>query len=128
MWLAFALITALCCIDYMYFTEGWGAILMNDRQRKVAHVFILLAIVLVGYWGWFRHPMQWLKKVWVWSHMLSLALLITIGISCYLFGYMDKALLKKIGDLRLFFCSPVPYFMLYILSRITLSLQAVTSK
>ena len=128
MWLAFTGVVLLCCIDYMYFTEGWGAILMDDKTRKFAHLAILLAIIPVGYIGWYRHPVLWLKKVWVWSHIISISAIVLVGAICYAIGYFDKALLKKIGDLRLFFCSPVPYFMLYILSVISRSMPQVAQK
>jgi hypothetical protein len=128
MWLAFAAIIILCCIDYVYLSEGVGAIHMSDSTRKIAHLVILGLIVPVGYMGWYAHPMQWIKKVWLWTHILSLALIIGVGIFCYAIGYHDKVFLKKIGDFRLFFCSPVPYFMLYVLSVISKNLPQAVQK
>ena len=128
MWLAFASIVILCCIDYAYFTEGLGAIYMDDRTRKLAHLAILLGIIPVGYWGWQRHPLTWLKKVWLWSHLLSLSTLVIAGGLCYLAGFYNEAFLKKIGDIRLFFCSPVPFFVLNILSVISPHLPDAVKK
>lgn len=128
MWLAFATVIVLCCVDYVYLSEGMGAINMDDRTRKIAHLLILAAIVPVGYMGWYHHPMKWIRKVWLWSHLLSLVTIIGIGVLCYIIGYHDKQFLKKIGDFRLFFCSPVPYFMLYVLSVISKNLPQTVQK
>ena len=127
-WLAFALIMILCWIDHAYLSEGLDAIYMNDRIRKLGHLAILLAIIPVGYWGWSAHPFTWLRKVWLWSHLLSLSFIVIIGATCYLSGFRDETLLKKIGDIRMFFCSPVPFFMLYILSVISARLPDTVKK
>lgn len=127
-WLSFLFVVALCCIDYAYLSEGMGAILMNDMYRKLGHLIILFAIIAIGYWEWKGHPVQWLKKVWLWSHLLSVLLIVIVGALCYAVGFFDKAFLKKIGDIRLFFCSPVPFFILYILSVISDRLPEMAKK
>lgn len=128
MWLALLAILALCTADHVYFTEGRGAQSLSDGVRKVAHISILAAIIPVGYLGWRRHPQQWLKRVWLWSHLCALSAVVLAGAACYSLGYYDKALLKKLGDIRLFFCSPVPYLVLYLLSLISGNLGVAPQK
>ena len=119
LWLSFGVVLALCCVDYAYFTEGTGAQGMSDAARKIAHLAILTAIIPAGYWGWAAQTVHWPKTIWLWSYVGSLSAIVGIGIACYLLGFRNEAFLKKIGDLRLFFCSPLPFLALYILSRIS---------
>lgn len=119
MWLCFAIIVVLCWLDYSLFTEGTHAFLISDSKRKLAHVGMLALIIATGYLGWSSHPFRWLKTVWLYVNIIPVVLITLVGIICYKVGYTDKQFLKSLGDLRLFFCSPVPYFMFYILSVIT---------
>lgn len=128
MWSVFVIIIFLSSIDHVYFTEGAGAEGLDDRFRKVAHLFILLAIVPVGYLGWKHHPVKWLKKAWLWSHMVSLSAIVGAGVVCYAFDYFDYDFLRKLREIRFFFCSPVPYFILYILSVISQNTPGVVNK
>lgn len=127
-WTGFTIIILVCCIDYMYLTEGTGAIALADKFRKLGHIGILLCIIPAGYWAWYKHPMQWLRKVWLTSYVVCLVVTVGVGAICYAVGYHDKALLKKIGDIRLFFCSPVPFFMLYVLVLVTKNLPEIAKK
>jgi hypothetical protein len=118
-WLGFLLLLILFSIDNFYFTEGRGAQGLSDSSRKVAHTLILFAIIPAGYLAWQRHPMQWLKRLWLWTHLPSILGIVGIGLVCYAAGYHDKAFLKKIGDIRLFFCSPAPFFIFCVLATIS---------
>jgi len=124
MWLSFAVIVVLCWLDYSLFTEGKEALNMSDSKRKLAHTGLLALIIIVGYAGWYFHPIKWIKPVWLCVNIVPVGLLLLTGAVCYKTGFTDKQFLKTLGDLRLFFCSPVPFFMFYILSVITTRVAA----
>jgi hypothetical protein len=119
MWLCFVVIVVLCWLDYSLFTEGKEAFLISDSRRKLAHTGMLALIIATGYVGWLFHPAKWLKTVWLYANIIPIVLILLTGMICYQVGYADKQFLKTLGDLRLFFCSPVLYFMFYILSVIS---------
>jgi hypothetical protein len=118
-WLAFSAIIILCWLDYSLFTEGHSAFIMTDSKRKLAHIAMLILVVAAGYIGWLFHPQRWLKSVWLYVNIVPIVLLLTAGIICYDAGIADKQFLKPLGNLRLLLCSPVLYFIFYILSVIT---------
>lgn len=126
-WTCFTLILILCCIDYAVFTEGPGARAMPDQVRKIAHFIILILITAVGYAGWKQHPVKWLTSLWVSFFVTGIFILLCIGFLHSRFHF-SEAFMKTISDIRLFFCSPVPYFILYLLSVITRREQEMLKK
>lgn len=116
-WLIFVLVTALCWVDYQYFTEG-HANSISPIARQAGHIAILLAILPIGYIGYKNHPMSWIKKLWLVSYSLVIAIIGIIGLLQWQLQLFGTAFLDQVSSLRLFFCSPVPYFLLYILGNI----------
>lgn len=116
-WSMFALIVALCCADYQLFTEG-EAHIYSPIIRQAGHIAILVAIIPVGYLGWKNHPVQWIKKIWLYSYVLFAAFVVCIGLVQYKYALFNTPILDRVSSMRLFFCSPVPYFMLYVLQKV----------
>ena len=116
-WLIFIFVTTLCWVDYQYFTEG-HANSISPLSRQIGHIVILLAILPVGYLGWKNHPMAWIKTLWLMSYTIVIAIICVIGMLQWRLQLFGTGFLDQVSNLRLFFCSPVPYFLLYILGNV----------
>lgn len=114
--LSIILVFAICWIDYQYFTELPMAASVPDPVRKFFHFFVLIILIPVGYWGWNNHPQQWIKKIWLIAYIFSIAVMLILGLIEWKFKVFNIHFLKDVGDFRLFFSSPVPFFILYALS------------
>lgn len=111
----FLLVTLLSWADYQYFTEGY-AHNYTPMARQAGHIAMLAMIIPAGYLGWKEHSRKWIKEIWLHGYLIALAVIIFAGAAQYRFELFSISVLDGISSLRLFFCSPVPYFMLYILS------------
>lgn len=117
-WPAFLLVLLLCWLDYQFFTEGLQAHMMSPIKRGLMHLVILASITAVGYWGWNIHPMQWIKKVWLFAYVVVILVVAGIRGLQAAYGIFGPDFLDGIFGLRIFFCSPAPFFILYLLARI----------
>src|ERR1700744_4903108 len=66
-WAALILISALCWIENAYFTEANN---VEEARRKVLHIVFLVAIMLLGYWAWYKQPVKWPGKIWLMVYLL----------------------------------------------------------
>jgi hypothetical protein len=112
-------ITAICFIDYQYFSEGMEVRTMNPVYRQAGHLAILLAIIPIGYWGWKDFPLTWPKRLWVLSYVSAIAILSVIGIIQWQTQIFSIGFLDRVGDARLFFGSPLAFLVLYMLTKIS---------
>ena len=116
-WLIFALVTFISWIDQQYFTEG-HALQYTAFTRQVGHTITLICIVPIGYMGWKNHPVKWFGRLWLYSYLLVIGFITIIGTVQWKTGYFTTELLDSVSSMRIFFCSPVPSFMLYIMHRV----------
>jgi len=110
--LAMAVILLLCIADYTMLSEGMYARAMNDQYRKLGHIAVQLLITITGYAGLGKQNHKWLKNVWLVISIIPLLLLPFMAIICRMENADTPALMKQLGDIRLFFCSPVPFFII----------------
>ncbi len=116
-WIAFVLLTAICFVDYQYFTEGVAVNNISPQKRQLFHLLIFVIIIPIGYWGWAKHPFLWLRKFWLVIYFSVLGLLLVAGgvqATTHIFGV---AVLDFFSSIRLFFTSPMPYLILLFFSR-----------
>lgn len=125
LWSYFFVILILCCLDYQFFTEGLRAHLMAAYKRQTMHLLILGGITAAGYMAWFKHPLQWPKKLWRLAYVVAIALIGAIGLLQWQSHLFGPAFLDGIFGLRIFFCSPAPFFVVYLLTRINTSFAPV---
>lgn len=116
-WFIFVLIITFTWIDYQYFTEG-HALHYSPFVRQAGHLFILFCLIPLGYWGWAKYPIKWFSKLWLYSYLVILISIGTIGLIQWKTALFSVDFLDHVSSLRMFFCSPVPFFMLYILHRV----------
>lgn len=119
-WLAFSIIVVLSWLDYQYFTEG-HADFFPAVIRQAGHLMALTLILPTGYWGWAKQAAAWPKRVWLYSYTLTIMIVGVIGLVQWKTELFGVGFLDSVSSLRLFFGSPVPYFMMYILYTITLN-------
>ena len=116
-WLGLIILTSICWIDYQYFSEGYTVRAIPDITRKLMHVLFLIMVIPIGYWGWARHPLPWIKSFWLIIYTSVLILLLIFGLIDVL-GHPFSPELKDVvsKDIRLFFTSPMPYLILFLIS------------
>lgn len=116
LWLGLLLVTILAFTDFQYFSEVQSARAIPLNIRRIGHISILILILVSGYWGWYKHPLKWPKRLWAFTYILGIVCLAILGIISKTTGILDKGILDRIYEVRLFFCSPLPYLMLLVLT------------
>lgn len=109
--LALLIIVVLAWVELQQYSE---AVNVPEQTRKVAHILFLVFIMLVGYWGWFAHPMRWLKNAWLLAYATVLAIIVGFGIIHWKVYQFSIGFLDQISLLRIFFSSPVPFLVLVV--------------
>ncbi|MBS1771885.1 MAG: hypothetical protein JST82_03435 [Bacteroidetes bacterium] len=115
-WLSFIAVTLLSWIDNQYYTEGL-AHYHTPFQRQIAHIIILAMFIPVGYWGWRTNPIHWFRKAWLILYSTVTVIIGIIGLYEWKKGGLSLEFLDSVSVVRQFFCSPAPYFILYVLQR-----------
>ena len=110
------LITLICFIDYQYFSEGMDVRKMNPLYRQVGHLAILMCTAAIGYWAWKKHPFSWTGSLWLIAYTAAIVVITIIGLAQWQTGFFSKNFLDRVSDARLFFGSPLPFFILYMLT------------
>jgi hypothetical protein len=121
-WLIFLLVTILSWIDNQYFTEGLS-LQRPDLTRQIGHLIVLILIIPVGYIGWNTLTEKWPRNTWTYSYLFILVLIGSAGLIQLKTHFFTTAYLDMISSIRQFFCSPMPYFIIYILHRVTTRTQ-----
>lgn len=117
-WIALVAITIVCFIDYQFFTEGYSVRRISPLVRQVAHFIVLLAVIPIGWWAWKDHPMQWLKKLWLYPYITVLAFIAIVGVLKTTLDMFGEEFLDWVTTVRYLFNSPMPHVFLYMLSLI----------
>ncbi len=116
-WLMFTVIILLSWIDNQYFTEGW-ALQIESSTRLIGHVITFALIIPVGYIGCKNYTEKWFANVWLYSYSIIFILMLLSGFIQMKTNFFTTSYLDYISTIRQFFCSPVPYFVLYVLYRV----------
>lgn len=117
-WLALGLITIVCFLDYQLFTEGYAVRRISPVVRQAGHFAVLLAVIPIGWWAWKEHPMQWLKRLWLYAYSAALVFIVLVGALKSLTDLLTDDFLDWVTTVRFFFTGPLPHLLLYMLSRI----------
>lgn len=116
-WGMFAVICILSWVDYQVFTEG-SAMSFAPSVRQMGHLSILILLAPIGYIGCLQYGFKVLKYWWLLGYAACISLLIVTGGVQMEWQLFNTPFLDRMSAMRLFFCSPVPYFMLYIINTI----------
>ncbi|RYE25906.1 MAG: hypothetical protein EOP51_02425 [Sphingobacteriales bacterium] len=110
-WLCLVLIIVLAWIELQFFTEASN---VAEYTRQIAHILFLLAIMGVGYYVWAKSTVKWLKVVWVATYVFVLLLVFGIG-ALNRVVHFNIDFLDEIHQVRVFFSSPIPFLMTWVL-------------
>lgn len=122
-WGCALLIALIFLIDGQLFSEGYRVRVLPTAFRQAAHLILLGLVTFIGCKGWANQPAQWVKKFWLLSYLAVIALLLVIGVIQYLFQPFSTDFLDVIGGIRLFFTSPMPYLVLFLLTRLVVNMD-----
>lgn len=117
-WVALFAITLVCFIDYQMFTEGYDVRKLSSTTRQIGHLAVYIAVIPIGYWAWYKHPMKWLKQLWLITYLSILAFIVLAGALKVFNIIQNDDFHDWVTTVRFFFCTPMPHILLYMLSRI----------
>ena len=87
--------------------------------RYIIYFSWLLLTASIGYAAWHHQPHLWIKQVWITAYALAVILLLLLGIIDLLIVPFTMAQKKYIQTFRLFFQSPVPFVIIYLVAKQT---------
>jgi UDP-N-acetylmuramyl pentapeptide phosphotransferase/UDP-N-acetylglucosamine-1-phosphate transferase len=105
------IIVAISWIELEYYSEPPN---IPETTRKIAHFVGLIAVMLVGYIGWYSNRIKWMKKVWLFTYMLMLFIILGVGFIEWKYDVFSTSFLDEIRNIRTFFSSPVPFLICWV--------------
>lgn len=124
-YLSLIIIIALSWIENQYITESVG---VEAVKRKLLHFIFLAGIQVTGYAYWFKHSLSWMKQAWMAAYFGMFALLLFIGVCNWRFHFLSTTFLDQVHYVRTFFCSPLPFIITIVLSRMDLKNLGATEQ
>jgi hypothetical protein len=117
LWTAVIIITILCWLEFWYFSAPTDQVrALTDGKRRAAHFICLIAVAVVGYWGYFRHPVKVLKTIWLYFYVFAIVFLLATALLHAKFGLFPKEFMDWLSDMRSFVLNtPMPFLVIYIL-------------
>ncbi len=117
-WIAATTICLLYwCTWHSYHDDPETRFKANTVLRHAIDFSILILVALTGWYGWRKHYLPWIGKLWI---LIYVTVIFTIGfmgvIDMYL-GVHNLSIRNMLGNLRLFFSSPVPFGVLIFFAK-----------
>lgn len=95
----------------------------NLTDEKALRYFLyliwLIAVIIIGYVAWFKHPLKWVKQLWIFMYTIAFLLLLILGAVDLLIISFTKAQKTYIQTFRLFIQSPLPFSILYLFVKVS---------
>lgn len=104
-------IAILSMLDYQFFTEQPYCYMFTEGQRRSFHIFCMAASASAGYWTWKDYYLPWVKKVWVSFYAAAAGIMLLTGVLQAVLHVFSQNFLNGISAIRMFFCTPVPFFI-----------------
>ncbi|MEZ5016562.1 MAG: hypothetical protein R2800_05875 [Flavipsychrobacter sp.] len=119
-WITWILIVIVCWVDYNYLNETEFHKTLDERLRQSLHILIYAVVVAIGYYYYRAYDTTWPKYLWLISYVAGL-LIYFIGGFVDIF-FLDLTLQQKnhFGAVRLFFSSPIPLTVIYMMHRLSM--------
>jgi len=90
---------------------------ISENVRRVAHLTLLAVVMLAGGYTWAASPITWVKTLWWYAYAFAFVFLIIVGLAEHYTHIFSYYTLYAFYEFRVFFCSPLPLFILYIFSK-----------
>lgn len=108
----------LIIIIYWFESQLSEAVGEGDVKRKLFNFASVILVMVLGYIGWYGHPVRWIPKLWLLLYGLIVFIVIGTGLINWKLPVFGRDFMDAIHNLRLFFTSPLPFLALFVLSRI----------
>lgn len=83
-------------------------------QKHLINFGLLFGVAIAGLYG-LQGKRQWLKSLWLMLYAFIILLMAIIGLLDLFFRFEISNFREMVHDLRMFFCSPVPFaFLLFL--------------
>ncbi|MDR3681860.1 MAG: hypothetical protein P4L41_17960 [Flavipsychrobacter sp.] len=114
---AVIIIILISWFDFQYLSQFPHSFPISENIRRISHLLLLIAVMLVGGFAWAKSPVEWVRALWWYAYLFALAVLFFTGLLAH-FMYIPYNVLYAFYKFRIFFCSPLPFFILYIFSKL----------
>ncbi len=114
---ALVVIILISWFDFRYLSMYPESFPIPESVRRVMHLGLLAGVMLTGAFAWAKCPVAWVKTLWWYAYLFALAFLVVMGLVEHYAHVFHYNTLYAFYEFRVFFCSPLPMFILFIFSR-----------
>lgn len=119
-WITWLLVVIVCWLDYRYLNETNFYETIGQRVGQMLHVLIYAIVVVMGYVYFKTYPVAWPKYLWLLSYVVGLLIYATGGFLELFVTDLSLNASNHFSTIRLFFTSPLPLIIIYLMYRISL--------
>jgi len=98
-----------------YISEAVG---INENLRKILHLLFLAIVFSLGYLYWKKIEPKWMIKLWMFSYVTNAIVFFSVSILHKSLPIFSEIFMDQIRYVRLFFTSPIPFFISLIIAKI----------
>lgn len=116
-WLALIcviLIVIISAIDNYYFNNPTD---VAETKRKLFHFLFLALTMVIGYIPFTKSELKWTRQLWIISYTLVFIIILGTGVLNKLL-HLSTDLMDEVFRLRVWFCSPLPFMAIFVLSKL----------
>lgn len=118
-WITWLLIVVVCWVDYSFLNETDFHKTLDERVRQSLHIVIYFVVVVIGYIYFNKFKVSWPKYLWLLSYGLGLTIYLIGGVVDVFIMQLTLDTRNHFGTIRLFFSSPLPLIIIYLLHRLS---------
>lgn len=116
--LSFIVILLISLAGYLLILDKQLILQPNLPVWYLLHIIWISSIVLTGYVGWRTQSKKWIGFMWLAIYFFGIILFFILGLVDNYFFKFPYRLRVDISKIRLFFFGPVPFVILYFISRV----------
>jgi hypothetical protein len=109
---------SLSWIDNKYITQPPYCRMLSDDLRWVLHLGVVGIILIIGLFFWTKNNYSWVRNLWLISNIFAIIILAMLAIIYHFKPVYSTNVVMAISRFRTFFTSPVPFLLLYVVSKI----------
>lgn len=115
--IAFIVIIIISWFDFQFLSQHPDTFPISETIRRLGHFLFLFAVMFSGIFALSKSPIAWIKVMWLYAYIFAITILFAVGLAAH-FLHIPYNILFAFYKFRIFFCSPLPLFILYIFSRL----------
>lgn len=86
--------------------------------KHIVNYSFLVLTGFMGYWGWSNYNKVWVKQVWILLYGIVIIIITIAGLIDLYSKITNVSMRNFLGEFRFFFSTPLPYAILFFLSRL----------